>query len=133
MRKLGILLALTAACGGATEPTIGHEFQLAFGESVTVPEAAVWLHFTDVVADSRCPLQAQCVWAGDAAIALEIAPTWQGGDSRTDTLHTNLDPQAAALDGYELRLVRVDPYPVMPGTLPPASYRVTLRVDPAVP
>jgi len=133
MRRLGILLALMVACSGATEPTIGSQFQLAFGESVTVPDAAVWLQFTDVVADSRCPLQAQCVWAGDAAIAIEIASSLAGGDSRTDTLHTTLDPQSAALDGYDLHLVRVDPYPVTPGTLPPASYRITLRVDPAAP
>jgi len=133
MRKLGILLALTAACGQSTEPTIGNEFQLAFGEAATIPDAAVRLQFTDVVTDSRCPLQAQCVWAGDAAIAIEIASTPSGGDSRTDTLHTTLDPRSVTFDGYELHLVRVEPYPVTPGTLPPASYRITLRVDPAAP
>ena len=132
MRFLIVLAALAVACGSATEPTVGDEFRLDYGESVTVPEAELWLHFVDVVADSRCPSRVQCVWAGDAAIAIEVASSLPGGDSKTDTLHTTLDPKSVMLGGYVLQLVRVDPYPDVPGGIPLGRYRITLRLDPIV-
>jgi hypothetical protein len=129
MRILAILASLTVACASATEPTVGDEFRLDVGEAVTIPDADLWLHFVDVAEDSRCPLQVQCVWAGDAAIAIEIAPSFPGGDSATDTLHTTLDPKSVALGGYILQLVQVEPYPDVPGGIPHERYRITLRLD----
>lgn len=133
MRHLALLTLLTLACTSATEPTVGDEFRLDFGESATVPEAELWFHFVDVVHDSRCPLSVQCVWEGDAAVAIEIASSLPGGDSVTDTLHTTLEPRSAALGEYTLHLVQVSPYPRVPGEIPLVRYRITLRLEPIVP
>jgi len=130
MRYLVLLSFLTLACTSATEPAVGNEFSLDFGEAATVPEAELWLHFVDVVEDSRCPLRVLCVWEGDAAIAIEISSNLADGPSVTDTLHTTLDPKSVTIFGYVLQLVRVDPYPRFPGVIPPERYRITLRLDP---
>jgi len=130
MRSLALLTAFMLACTSATEPAVGNEFRLDFGEAVSVPVAELWLHFVDVVEDSRCPARVQCVWAGDAAIAIEIASNLADGDSVTDTLHTTLDPKSVAVGGYLLQLVQVDPYPIVPGDIPLERYRITLRLDP---
>ena len=130
MRSLALLTVFTLACTSVTEPGVGNEFRLDFGEAVSVPEAELSLHFVDVAEDSRCPARVQCVWAGDAAIAIEIAFNLAGDDSVTDTLHTTLDPKSVAVGGYLLQLVRVDPYPIVPGGIPLERYRITLRLDP---
>jgi hypothetical protein len=132
MRSLALLTLLTLACASATEPAVGNEFRLDFGEAVTVPEAELWLHFVDVVEDSRCPTRVLCVWEGDAAIAIEIVSNLADGDAVTDTLHTTLDPKSVTIFGYVLQLVRVDPYPSVPGGIPLERYRITLRLDPVI-
>jgi hypothetical protein len=122
------LLALVAACHEAEGLSVGDTFSLAVGERATIAELNLWLRFSHVADDSRCPSQAQCVWAGDAAVVLELAPLV--GDSKLDTLHTTLDPQSIAVSNAALRLVRLDPYPTTPGSIPANAYRVTLVTDP---
>ena len=130
MRSLVLLTLLTLACSSATAPTVGDEFRLDYGESVTIADAQLWLHFVDVLEDSRCPTRVQCVWAGDAAIAIEVASSLPGGDSTTDTLHTTLEPKSVLIGGLLLELRRVDPYPSVPGEIPRERYRITLRLRP---
>lgn len=115
---------LLAACGSATGPEVGEEFELRVGERATLAELRLYVRFIQVTDDSRCPTRAECVWAGDGAVLLEIAP--QDGDAYELTLHTLLDPKVASLGGVELSLVRLDPYPESPGSILPHEYVVTL-------
>ena len=97
---------------------------------VVVADAGVSVAFVGVDEASRCPLQAMCVWAGDASVLLEIAP-WPDAlavDSRTDTLHTNLEPRELRLDGLELALVHLDPYPEASESIPQDQYVATFGV-----
>lgn len=89
----------------------GKNFSLRAGESAQVRGEALRVGFEGVTADSRCPKGEQCFWAGDA-----IARIWtQKGAGRREMheLHTALGAaQAVHVLGHELRLVRLDPYPV---------------------
>ena len=110
----------------ATGPKPGESFTLEVGEKATLDAIHTSVRFLAVAEDSRCPSQAQCVWAGDGSVVLEIAPA--GGDEAEETLHTNPEsgPGAVALAGYELTLLRLDPYPVTPGDIATDAYRATL-------
>lgn len=135
VRSFGVALlaALSVGCTDATEPKLGEEFQLRVGETVVVSDIGLWLAFLEVSEDSRCALQAMCVWAGDAAVVVETAPFPDAlhVDSKTDTLHTNLDPKTLPLGAVELVLVRLDPYPETPGSITAEQYVATFATRPA--
>jgi hypothetical protein len=125
---LGILAGLVACDDQPTGPKPGEAFTLVVGESATLEAVGASVRFLAVSTDSRCPSQAQCVWAGDGAVVLEIAPA--EGDAAEDTLHTNPEsgPRAVVLAGYELTLLELDPYPETPGEIASDEYHVTLSL-----
>jgi hypothetical protein len=129
MRDLHVLLlmVLGIGCSSTTGPQLGDEFQLRVGQDAALEDVGLWVAFLGVSEDSRCPLQAMCVWAGDAAVLVETAPLPDAleADSKTDTLHTNLDPKLLPLGPVELVLVRLDPYPETPSSIPLDAYIAT--------
>ena len=97
-------LALAATLGGCATPynigtpvADGGTVALLPGASASLPDGL--LRYVRLASDSRCPADAQCVWAGDATIDLEWRP--RSGGIRTLTLHLNpqAGPDRAALDG----------------------------------
>ena len=121
-------MMLVACDDDPTGPKPGESFTLEVGERATLDAVHTSVRFLAVAEDSRCPSQAQCVWAGDGAVVLEIAPAT--GDAAEDTLHTNLGsgPGAVVLAGYELTLLGLDPYPDTPGAIGPDEYTATLAL-----
>ncbi len=120
-----ICVGLLLGCSSdPTGPEPGESFTLKPGERVTLPLVDTYVRFQQVAGDSRCPVRAQCVWAGDGAAVFEIAP--MEGDAMEHTLHTNEGPKAVVLGRYELELVELSPYPEVPGSIAPDDYRATL-------
>jgi hypothetical protein len=120
-----VSLGLIAACADEpTGPEAGEPFTLAPGKRVTLEPLGTHVRFLRVAEDSRCPLRAQCVWAGDGAVVFEIAP--RDGDAMEHTLHTNEGPKAVVLDSHELTLLQLNPHPEVPGDIVPEDYRATL-------
>jgi hypothetical protein len=118
------LAALLGGCNSAAAPGLGDEFTLRVGESAAITELGVWMRFNRVVDDSRCPANVVCVWEGDGAVLMEVAPL--NGDSKESVLHTSLEPHTIPIGRAELRLVKLDPYPTAPGPIAPDAYVVTL-------
>jgi hypothetical protein len=125
MLLVASLLLLLAACDepltSATAP-IDREFVLAPGESSVVEEITV--RFVRIAADSRCPADVVCVWAGDAQVQIVVTST---GQSKEYELHT-MDKKPVTHDGYTVNLLKVDPYPSTSKKIEPEDYRVTLKV-----
>jgi hypothetical protein len=68
-----LLLTACAAQPPARAPVkAGEEFQLALGESVGIEQKGVVLEFGQVLEDSRCPMNARCIWEGNARIAITV-------------------------------------------------------------
>jgi len=131
-----IVLALLAACSSATEPgvfavapSLDEPFTLRVGEAARIDAAGLSLRFISVPSDSRCPSNALilCVWEGDAAVAIELAPLQ--GDAALDTLHTTLDPKTRDVGIGRLRLQRLDPYPEDVTPIPAGEYRAMFIVE----
>lgn len=127
-----LLLAVAAGCAhprvpadGAPDVALGDTARVMLGGHVTFDRARVRVAFDSLVSDSRCPKNTQCVWAGDAVPRLRVATH---DATLAVVLHTTLDPKRAWLDGYEIALLDVTPYP---GTEPPNARlapTVVLRV-----
>ncbi len=92
----------------------------------------LWLTFTGVKSDSRCPSDVVCVWAGDAVASIQADPPCikEGCEaaSMLMELHTNLDPREAAYFGYTVRLISLKPYPVSTHPIDPDRYVAWVRV-----
>jgi hypothetical protein len=105
----------------------GQDFSLRAGESAQARDTGLRVGFKGVTADSRCPKGERCVWAGDA-----IARVWlQLGSSPRETreLHTAAGAaQAAYALDHELRLLRLEPYPVTGKAIAKGDYVATLRL-----
>ena len=102
--------------------------ELRVGASATLPGTTSTVTFVRVTSDSRCPKGVQCIWEGDAAVELRVAPS--DGEPQTLTLHTNdRFARQAAVGGVTVALESLEPYPARDS--PPAadSYTVTLRVS----
>jgi hypothetical protein len=132
MRNPAMMLPALAALACASQTTapqlarVNQPVTLAVGESARFPDEGFSLRFTGVVGDSRCPSEVVCVWEGDGAVLIEIAPL--AGDARVDTLHTAIEPKATDVGTRVLSLERLDPYPRTPGTIPIQQYRATFVV-----
>jgi hypothetical protein len=126
-RLLAILLGVGMLWGCADDPTapeVGESFTLAPGERITLAVTGTHVRFLRVAADSRCPLRVQCVWAGDGSVVFEMVP--RDGEAVEHTLHTNEGPKAVVLGSYELTLLKLNPYPEVPGDITPEDYRAML-------
>ena len=104
----------------------GRTFEMKLGESVSLGGASgIRLTFKRVEQDSRCPIDAICVWTGDAEIALQIA---QGSQVATAALHTHVQPRQTVWNGYTISLVGLTPAPQSSKPTDPAAYRAQLTV-----
>jgi hypothetical protein len=141
MRQLSTALLITAvlaACSSSTSTStdatlqtsqtvsqreIGRAFEMKIGETIGVGDLR--LTFRSVDGDSRCPIDAICVWAGDAEIALKIE---QGSQAAVAALHTTLEPKKTEWNGYTIALVSIAPSRNSATALDPKDYRAQLVV-----
>lgn len=103
---------------------------LAIGQEVTVPGTDLRVRLDNVRNDSRCPIDAICVWAGDA----EVDITLSRASARTrHVLHWANSagrPGSASANGYRVTLLQLDPMPrAATGAPAPGAYRAHLKVD----
>lgn len=130
-------LAAVSCSRGMTEPaadgsaaqvvSVGDTVQLKYGESAAIRQTAVRVQFSRVVADSRCPIDVVCVWAGDAHVRLTVTSA-SASASRTYDLHTYSDPKFADHDQYRLSLVEVGPSRRSDTTIRLQDYYVKLEI-----
>lgn len=122
-------LGIIACSGGTSTAPVNDDFTLASGRLVNVDDAALRIRFLGVTADSRCPSDVQCVWAGNATVELEVR-----ADGVTDTLalNTNVGAREGVVGDYRIVLVALAPEPRSMTPIDPSEYRVTLKVVPIV-
>jgi hypothetical protein len=106
-----------------TQREVGRAFDIKIGETIGVGDLR--LTFRSVEGDSRCPIDAVCVWAGDGEIALKIE---QGTKAAVAALHTTLDPKKTEWNGYTISLVSLTPAPRASTQTDPADYRAEILV-----
>ena len=119
-----LLLAVAlAACGrDGSAATFDMPIQLAPGQSAVFKEQQLQVQLISV-ADSRCPTDVTCLWAGEVVVRLAIRS--QGKVSE----HELKELQKGALDGYVFEILNVLPARgPQAQRIAPADYRVTLKV-----
>jgi len=128
---LGAIVSL--GCGGpSTSPTeirLGQVFELRAGASATLQDG-LKVTFAGVRSDSRCPMDALCVWAGDAVVTLRLSHA--AGNPAERELHTaERSGSEASYLAYVIKLVALSPYPRSDRQIGPDDYVATLTVEAA--
>lgn len=108
-------------------PLTGQPFTLQPGETALVQNTDLALNFENVTQDSRCPKDVQCVWSGEAVIAL--LATRAGQEPHRLELSTLPEKSRANVFDYLVELRLVEPYPQKAaGSIPIQDYTITLVV-----
>lgn len=124
MTILPVLLAALAACAGASAPpvgagTAGGIARGALGQKVHVDGPAVTP--LEVLEDSRCPMNARCVWAGQVRLKILVH---LGSGPQVREITSGKPLQVA--DG-SLELVEVQPDRMAGEETAPKDYRFGFR------
>jgi hypothetical protein len=123
-------LASVTSFAGFSEPkrvVLGENFQLNVGESAQIEAESLQIGFEEVSGDSRCPKGERCIWEGDATVRVWLQKVSE--TKKTHELHTapNEEGEVSYL-GYEIKLIRLDPYPISGKTIEQRDYQATFEV-----
>lgn len=128
-----ILCAAIAACNSsATAPRAGAEFDLGLNSPTAVAGSSLVIEFDSVLEDTRCPINAQCIQEGRAAVRILI--TYANGP---DILHDlrlvdRPDSSTALVGGWFVDFVDLFPHPAVGQEMPPDQRRVRMRIRQAL-
>ena len=117
-------MVFAARVGGAPRSSDGAwpvSAVVKYGDSVTLADGRV-LAFVDVVEDSRCPADAMCIWQGRAIVAFNL------DGERFEVEFLGPEDTVKSLEGIDLALKDVQPYPLASQPSDEADYEVTVRV-----
>lgn len=120
-----LLASACATAQGGTQAELNQEFRIRMGETAQVE--GLWLRFLRVAEDSRCPINARCVRAGFAKVAVEL---WAAGTAhRQAILQTPDTPTTATHGAYEVEVLDLQPGhdPSAPAPRFEAAFRVRRR------
>ena len=98
---------------------------IAMHQTLANTTLGISLRMDTVLSDSRCPSNANCIWAGDAAVRFWVK---QSQRESVITLHTNLTPRDTFLGNYRVRLIKLSPYP-NGNLIQPSDYKAHVRLD----
>lgn len=130
MRTLFLILILTLFSGifmqvnAQTSKT--YTAVLKVGKQKTVTPDKIKIQFLSLVEDSRCPTDAQCVWAGNAKIKVKIS---NRRDSQIVEMNTTTGgPLGASFDGYAINLTSLTPKPKSNIRISKNGYTATFEI-----
>jgi hypothetical protein len=126
-----LVVCVLVGLWGCAPPTI-KEFSLDEPFTLSVRQKAqvgeLQIQFLGVSQDSRCPMDVECIWAGNAKITLKVSLK----DSTKETvitINSYTEPTAAVYEGFRIEFVDLRPVPRSDRPINPAEYRVTLKVS----
>jgi hypothetical protein len=128
---LAVVSCSSVASGCAAHPSqpsrpLGQPFDLKAGTSAVLVDG-LKLTFDRVRADSRCPLDAICIQAGEAIVVVTLSQSAAAQAERE--LRTTPALSEASYLAYVIKLVALAPYPRSTQQIRPEDYVATLTVD----
>jgi hypothetical protein len=104
------------------------EVVLGYGDEVAVNGSVVRVAFGQVLSDSRCPVDAVCVWMGNAEVEVGIRAGM--GPTFPLRMNTSQDPRFQDWQGIRVTLLELMPAPRTDVRLEPEDYSVRLKMEP---
>ncbi len=129
------LLALAGSCSdnGASpspQPDYGTPFTLGVGDARAVGADGLSVRFEGVANDSRCPVDVNCVWEGEATVQVRL----QAPAQETRTLELRVrgtggsSPPGEFGERFAVQVTKLEPAPRSSQPIPAGAYQATLVV-----
>ncbi len=117
-----------AACQSITAVQRDGTFTLQVGDRAKLTNGDFIVRFVSVSSDSRCPLDVQCVWAGDATVHLDLTSSHR---THSVDLHTNSTSGdvSTVYDDQVVELLDLTPTPRSQQSIGQGDYTARLRVS----
>ncbi|OPB87141.1 MULTISPECIES: hypothetical protein [Elizabethkingia] len=124
---LGLSALSSCKATSNTSYTEGPVITLKMGEEKSLQKEKLKIKFVDVPEDSRCPMNARCIWIGNARIKLKV-------NNQTLILDTQDMPdrkyaKTQILGGYRYTLESIQPDRVTNIELKKSDYSISVRVE----
>ena len=120
--SIGAALTLSACATTGSATPLPDGSDVALGQRAYVDGPIV--QPIEVLEDSRCPMNARCVWAGRVRVKM----IWWRGNGEKQPFEVTLGESTPLADGA-IRLESVRPEKMTNVTLKPADYRFSFRFD----
>ena len=116
-----------------TEPVVYSQAEAADSVRIRVGQTivveSIKVRFNAVESDSRCPMDAVCVWQGDAVANLSVEQNCECDTPAFELkLHTSLQPKSGTAYGFRLELLNLQPYPRASFPIKQDSYFAWIRL-----
>jgi hypothetical protein len=128
-----VLLPLLAAAGCFSLPDeinadMGEQISLSIGQSVSLAGGEIGIQFIGIVADSRCPTGATCIWQGEVTAVIDI--DFGGTIHRKSLIEPGLSKTPSQSSFQEYRFTySVKPYPTLDKEIKDSDYRLEIMVE----
>lgn len=123
--KTSILTAILILAFSAVAASAQSRIVLKPGQQRVV--STLRIKFIEVVEDSRCPQNANCVWAGNAKVKIQVTSKRSG--TRVFEMNTFSGPKGNQFEGYAINLESLTPGRRTSDPIRPSSYRATISVS----
>jgi len=101
MKRLVFALAMVSVLAVASFAR-SQEIELKVGDQKSADRGRISIKFVSIVEDSRCPMNAKCVWAGNAKIKLAVSKGKMA--AKFIELNIGVEPNSVRLYGYTISL-----------------------------
>ena len=126
MKKFTLFLAIMVLGSSSIFAKNAETVSVRLGQSRTADDGKISVKFLSIVEDSRCPMNARCVWAGNAKIKLTIS---KGKSAKTVELNTGTGVKTVTVSGYKFQIAELLPWPGVPHTMVAKPEMVKLSVE----
>lgn len=109
---------------------LNEPFNLKVNQTASIASENIEIKLINVSEDSRCPVGVQCIWQGQVTVNLNLIKNNNTVENFNLTNRSGDENLASKLvDGYQIKVVKVEPYPTNLKKLSPSDYNVTLEIS----
>lgn len=129
----GSFLAATAQVDVPARASLGVPFTLAPEGTAEFEGSDIYVKFIEVTEDSRCPSDVVCIWAGQVSVSVNLftSDSHLGTFALTLGAGNNSSVAEHYVEGFKIKLLEVQPYPVSTHQIAPSEYRSSLLLSKA--
>jgi hypothetical protein len=110
------------------EVPLDQPFTVKLGQAVRIEQTPIQILFKSIPADSRCPIDVDCIVAGNAEVNLELRHKKRliSAIVHTNRMHGS---QEIEYDSYRIKMLKLRPERTFRDQRQPKVYEVTLQVN----
>ncbi len=125
-QAMSILASLNAQIDLPQAVPLEQEFILKPGETASIQDTKIKILFDSVQNDSRCPIDLDCYWAGNAEVKLVLQIQQE---QTAAIINTGIDNRHVQYRGYHVQLLKLTPARHSKKPIRQSDYAATLKVS----